>query len=172
MPVDLSAREADIALRVIFGNPQDDVIGVHVGELVFGIYGSKAYLAEHLDLDTAGTTVLGWLPEAGHTWIPEPFRPDWILREFPNASLGTKIDAMTVMISAIHQGMGICGLPLFVGEADPELELISYSPGNPVLSLWLLHHVDLRATSRVGVFRDFLKEILREIKPRPQKRMP
>lgn len=88
------------------------------------------------------------------------FRSDWMVKMFPLARLGVKFDSMMVMLSALRQGLGICGLPRFVGDAEPELTSVPNTRAEQKMSLWLLHHADLRNTSRVRVLRDFLRDTL------------
>ena len=160
--VDLKQREADIALRIIFGDLPQDMICTHLADLGFAVYASDDYLAKCKTRENEDLTLLQWLPDQGEPVLPEPFRPDWIRQLLPDATLGAKIDALPVMVSAIQNDMGVCGLPCIVGDAEPGLQRVVESKHAPVLPLWLVHHPDLRATSRVRVFREFIKEILQQ----------
>ncbi len=57
--------------------------------------------------------------------------------------------------------MGISILPCFMG--DPEPGLIRYSEPKPEwdLGLWILLHPDLKRTTRVLAFRDYMKEAIK-----------
>jgi len=158
--VDISRREADIVLRMVEGEPPQDAIGVHVADVEFSIYGSTTYLATRPDLNTASTQILRWLLVPGQRELPALFRSDWITKIFPLARPGMRIDSMVVMLSALRHGFGICGLPRFVGDAEPELAMVPNTLAEQKMSLWLLHHADLRKTSRVRVLRDFLRDCL------------
>lgn len=158
--VDISRREADIVLRMVEGEPPQDAIGVHVADVEFSIYGSTTYLATRPDLNTASTQILRWLLVPGQRELPALFRSDWITKIFPLARPGMRIDSMVVMLSALRHGFGICGLPRFVGDAEPKLAMVPNTLAEQKMSLWLLHHADLRKTSRVRVLRDFLRDCL------------
>lgn len=158
--VDISRRETDIALRLVEGEPPQEAVGVHVTDVEFAIYGSTAYLATHPDLNTASTQILRWLLVPGQHELPALFNSEWITKLFPLARPGMRLDSMMVMLSAIRNGFGICGLPRFVGDAEPELSLVPNTLAEQKMSLWLLHHADLRKTSRVRVLRDFIRDCL------------
>lgn len=160
--VDLKRREADIALRIIFGEPPQDMICTHLADLDFAVYASTTYLAQHGSQAGAVITLLQWLPDHDEPVLPEPFRADWIRQLLPDAILGAKIDALPVMVSAIQHDMGVCGLPCIVGDTEPGMQRVVESSYSPALPLWLVHHPDLRATSRVRVFREFIKKILKQ----------
>ena len=158
--VDISQHEADIALRLVENEPPQDAIGVHVTDVEFAIYGSTSYLAARPEINTASTQILRWLLVPGQRELPALFKSEWISKAFPLARPGMRIDSMMVMLSALRHGFGICSLPRFVGDAEPELVMVPNTLANQKMSLWLLHHADLRKTSRVRVLRDFIRDCL------------
>ena len=160
--VDLKRREADIALRILFGEPPQEMVCTHLADLDFAVYASPRYLTKHETPDDDQVVLLQWLPAPGETVLPEPFRADWVRQLLPNARTGAKIDALQVMVSAIRNDMGVCGLPCIAGDAEAGLQRMIETESSPVLPLWLIHHPDLRATTRVRVFREFIKAVLQK----------
>ncbi|MEM8789547.1 MAG: LysR family transcriptional regulator [Pseudomonadota bacterium] len=153
---DLARHEVDVAIRVAF-EVSDDVVGRRVLQYAKGIYASRRYVEEVLP--NAG-------PEgAGLTWIgwgePDP-RPEWVRQSpFPQARIAHSVSEGVMHAGLVRQHMGMSILPCYVERFMPDLQLV---PGTaPVMdrSIWLLLHGDLRRTTRVRLFVDFLSERLR-----------
>ena len=61
--------------------------------------------------------------------------------------------------------MGIARIPCYIGDSDAGLRRLDV-PLNPSdWGVWILSHVDLRATARVRVCREFLLEIIEAQRP-------
>ncbi|MEJ2395465.1 MAG: LysR substrate-binding domain-containing protein, partial [Candidatus Thiodiazotropha sp.] len=71
------------------------------------------------------------------------------------------VDDTLLTLAALREGMGISILPCFMG--DPEPCLIRYSEPKPEwdLGLWILLHPDLKRTTRVLAFRDYMMEAIK-----------
>lgn len=145
-PLDLSQREADIAIRVT-DQPPEDLIGKRVARLSFGIYGPAGAEMSAADV----TQVIA--PRAGF----EPMN-SWVERLFPNAEVTLITDTFPTMIDAINAGMGVARLPMAMGERSRRLERIPDTPIEAGQNIWLLSHVDLRSNARIRVFRDFIQD--------------
>ena len=57
---------------------------------------------------------------------------------------------------------GLARIPCLVGDSEPSLRRIDVTLEPSTWGLWVLSHVDLRATARVRVCREFLIEMLLE----------
>ncbi len=151
--VSLSRREADVAVRPT-PEPPEGLVGRRIGELAFAVYGARAYLK------AAGTRA-----EREHTWIA----PDdslghlpatkWLRRLAP-PRIALRSDSFVAMTEAAAAGIGLAGLPCYIGDSRKDLERIG--PLRPDLgsALWLLTHEDLRRTARVRAFMDLAAGVL------------
>lgn len=144
---DLSARQADIALRLT-PKPPDYLIGKKVLPLGIGIYASRRYLE---------TTA-----EPNHIvlWNDEIEFPDWAKQHFPNAEVSIRANDVTTLLACVTNHMGLTMLPCYLGETTSELVRLKLPMAPPTWGVWVLSHVDLRATARVRACREFLVDII------------
>jgi DNA-binding transcriptional LysR family regulator len=144
---DLGARQADIALRLT-PKPPDYLIGKNVMPLGIGIYASRRYLEHN--------------PEPQHLvlWNDEVDIPEWALANFPSAQVAIRANDVTTLLACIKHDLGVTMLPCYIGETDPALCRLDLPLAPSTWGVWVLSHVDLRATARVRVCREFLVDIL------------
>ena len=144
---DLSAREADIAIR---GTPQppDHLVGKKVADAESAIYTSELYQQRQLRR-----------PEV-ILWRDEVALPEWVLEHFPDARVVLRVDDVTAMRAAVKAGLGIARLPYWLADVWPGLFRLKLNLAPRGWGLWVLIHADLRSTARVRVCRDFLIETL------------
>ena len=147
--LDLTRREADIALRV--GNPaQDTLVGRRVGRLGFAVYAA-----------------------AGQGAPPDPADADWIgygkahgplsrnlARWWPGMRQVYRTNSITAAQAAARAGIGLAALPCVLADPDPGLLRVAPFPEDFALDLWLLTHEDLRNTARIRLFLDFMAAAL------------
>ncbi len=149
-PVNLTNREADVALRVVYDR-RTLPLNLHAlkgPELFGGVYMSRDLLA-------------AW--RAGKIdrvrWIIKNNigMADWAhAGDVPVAEFLFRITSADAQIVAVRQGLGMTTLPCFVGDADP---LLARVPGTEVHlhgTLWLLTQGETRKTKRVRLFTDFI----------------
>lgn len=153
-PVNLTNREADVAIRVVYERSSLplNLHGLKGPELFGGVYMSGGLLAD-------------W-----RTRTRQPVR--WILKEFdgipawgrdgdvPIAEVPFRTSDGGTHIAAVRQGLGITTLPCFVGDADP---LLVRAPGTRTHmhgTLWLLTQTQTRGTRRVQLFSEFISRRL------------
>lgn len=155
--VSLRRREADVAVRMK-DTPPEALVGRHLGKVEFGIYASRALVAE-VGRDAA---------PAAFPWLRFDARDDgrglepWYTRYAAGASVAMGFDAYAVMRHAVCVGQGVHFLPRFDAERFPELMCLGPDPA-PTRSLWALTLPELRTNSRV---RAFLKHVDRAIRGR------
>jgi DNA-binding transcriptional LysR family regulator len=147
--VDLSAREADIAVRLT-ARPPENLVGRRVLPLRHGIYTTRAYLR------AAGNDPELILFSRGDE------RPDWATKHFPNADVALRTDNVATMRAAVLAGLGVARIPCFIGDADKRLCRLDLEMQPSDWGIWTLSHVDLRSTARVRVARDFLADTILE----------
>ena len=88
------------------------------------------------------------------------------MENFPNARIVLRVDNdVTSMAAATRNHLGLSRMPCFMGDADAGLRRL-YVPLTPSdWGVWILSHVDLLATARVRVCREFLEEIIEQQRP-------
>ena len=155
--LDLGARDADVALRST-DEPPPNLVGKRITELAYAVYGTRDIL-EHVQANPCDgeTPCITWLGD-GHT------RPPWIVKSFPNTRRVYRSTELNVMYQMARQGIGMAQMPCALCDPDPLLHRIPCSHVEPGWGLWVLTHVDLRATARVRIFRDFLVNTLEQQK--------
>ncbi|MGI6247650.1 MAG: LysR family transcriptional regulator [Pseudochelatococcus sp.] len=147
--LDLTRREADVALRV--GNaPSETLVGRRVARLAFAIYAA----AGGPTVQDGELTARDWIgfddehaPLARH-----------MARLYPQARLAFRTNSIPAAIGAARAGTGLAPLPCGLADRDPGLIRIAEMPEPFTLDLWLLTHEDLRATARIRAFMDFMAE--------------
>jgi DNA-binding transcriptional LysR family regulator len=68
-------------------------------------------------------------------------------------------------LAALRQGMGMTGLPCFVGDTDPLLIRVPGTAPHMHGTVWLLTHGETRKTKRVRLFTQFLSAWLSAYAP-------
>ncbi len=158
-PVNLTNREADVALRVVYDRATlpANLHGAKGPELSGAVYLARTLL----DAWRAG--------EAERVrWIVKDNIgvPDWTEgSELPAAAVPVHVTDAAAQIAAVRLGVGMTGLPCFVGDADP---LLVRAPGAGTRlhgTLWLLTQGETRRTKRVRLFLDFIARRLAEHAP-------
>ncbi|MFT6914926.1 MAG: DNA-binding transcriptional LysR family regulator [Motiliproteus sp.] len=166
--LDLSRLDADVAIRPATSLP-DNLTGVRICDLVFGIYGAPEYLNSlrgRRPLEDAHwlgfTPMLAQqqsgknmgeltLPEGMGRRVEELMSPDRVV---------LKADSFEALRLAAEQGLGLALLPCFVGEASEKLQRVDISMELDTTSLWLMTHKDMAGSARVQAFTDFMEAAL------------
>ena len=149
-PLNLTNRQADIALRVVYETTSLP-LNLHglKGPVLFGaVFIAKDRLAE---------------------WRADPSRPvRWVVKDFdgipdwgregdvPIATVPFRTSDSGAHIAALRQGIGMSTLPCFVGDQDPDLVRVPGTRKAMHGTLWLLTQGDTRKTKRVRLFIDFI----------------
>jgi DNA-binding transcriptional LysR family regulator len=145
---DLNTRQADIALRLT-PKPPDYLIGKKVMPLGIGIYASRRYLENN--------------PKPGHLvlWNDEIEMPEWARQNFPAAKAVIRTNDVTTLLACLNHHMGVTMLPCYIGETA-NLYRLDLPLTASTWAVWVLSHVDLRATARVRACREFLVDIIEQ----------
>jgi len=146
---DLSARQADIALRVT-PNPPDYLIGRKIVPLTLGVYASRRYLETH---DKLEQVIL---------WSSEDTSTQWVKTYFPSAEVVIRGDSMPSIISCVTNHLGLARIPCFLADTKPDLLRIDVELTPSEWGIWVLSHVDLRSTAKVRACREFLGSIIEQ----------
>ncbi len=150
--VDFAAREADIALRLT-AKPPEELVGREVVRLQHGVYGTARTLRRR----TERVDVILFRSGDEH--------PEWVSENFPDARVVLRVDDLSSMAVATRNHLGLARMPCFVGDTDSGLRRLDVplTPSN--WGVWILSHVELRATARVRVCREFLLEVIQSQRP-------
>ncbi len=156
--VDLSKREADIALRALLtrATPPEHLMGRRLVPIVVASYVSVAH-TERLDPERAGTRAR-WLGS-------DPVRVTESLvasSSYPELPVWGSFDSLEVMIQAAHAGLGLVMLPTYVGDQVPSLVRLQQPDLRHVADFWLLGHSDLRDNARLRAARERISAALSE----------
>jgi DNA-binding transcriptional LysR family regulator len=161
--LDLNRREADVALRT--GRlTQHDLASRKVAEMTSGLYASQTYLDRHGMPDLASGA-------AGHTVILTfddlIQMPDmaWFTGLTSAARTALRTNSRFTHLAAAEAGMGIAGLPRYLGDAGALVRLATPVPA-PVREIWLAVHNDTRHMPRIRALTEFISAGLKPLAPR------
>jgi DNA-binding transcriptional LysR family regulator len=155
--INLSRREADIALRTVRPTQPDAVVR-HVGWWNLGLYAARSYAkARRLkpgSVDAGGFEIVTFNEEVAD-WRGGP----WFAKHAADADVALAANTRTIHYAACRAGLGLAILPCVMADRDPDL--IRLLPPEKVVSveLWLVVHRDLVRTARVRAVIDFLAEV-------------
>jgi len=151
--LDLARREADVAIRYV--RPESgDLVSRRVARVAEAAYASKGYLASH-QRPTPGNGL------AGHDVVmleSRTLRGNRVAGEDPsNARIVLRTGNSLSLHRAVALGIGIGGLPCYIGDADRDLRRVFPEAPVEIDDLWLVVHADLTRTSRVRAVIDALE---------------
>ncbi len=151
--------ETDISLRAAH-SIHDDVVARKLMQLDIGTYVSKEYLENVVSKAGPGGS--------GLTWIGAPdmnSADGWLSQSpFPNATLRHDVSDGQMRARLVSLNAGMSPLPVWFEQVFPNL---CRMPGTEIIPgpwLWILLHSDLRRTTRVRRFVDFLTAELRVLR--------
>ncbi len=150
--IDLAAREADIAVRLT-AKPPNYLVGREVMRLRHGIYGTTRTLRKLAD----PVRVILFRSDVDH--------PPWVTENFSNARTVLRVDDVSSMAAATRNHLGLSRMPCYIGDSDAGLRRLDVPLKLSDWGVWILSHVDLRATARVRVCREFLLETIEQQRP-------
>ena len=157
---DLARHETDVSVRVAH-HVDDNVVGRKIVQYASSIYASQRYIDQHFPSagpEGEGLTWTGWGQK-------QPV-PEWVKSSpFPKAAIRHASREGVLQLSMLRQGMGMSYMPCFLEPYYPDLVRV---PGSNVFldrSVWLLLHADMRRTTRVRLFVDYLAKELTALRP-------
>lgn len=164
--VDLSMREADVAIRMT-PPTQPDLVQRHLMKLRYRVYAAPEYLQQHgmpkspKDLDKHRIVVYGddaRPPAANLNWLLDEGakggRRDPILR----------VNSIYGILRAVQSGLGVGALPEYMGRELGSLVEVLPELRGPELDMFFVYPEELRDSARIVAFRDFILEKLAPIK--------
>ena len=166
--VDLSMREADVAIRLARPT-QPDLIQRRLMTVHTHIYGSRAYLERHgvpqtyEELDRHRLIAYGedqGLPLAALNWVLTAGREEDEVAAPRIASL--TVNNVFGMLRAADTGLGLASLPDYLVSAGHSLQRVLDHLEGPTFTAYFVYPEELKTSKRVSVFRDFLLEKVAE----------
>jgi DNA-binding transcriptional LysR family regulator len=153
--LDVSRGEADVALRASSRPEGGGVVAQRLPDAGWSVYCSHSYAEEHgmpSDVDAfAGHQIV--LVEGLMARLPA-FA--WLMRAAPSATVSTRSNSLTNLLSAVKAGLGIGMLPCFVGDAEADLRRCLPPIRELDAEVWLMVREDVRQSAHVRAFVDCL----------------
>lgn len=150
LTLDLSRREADIALR-IGKSPPENLIAKSLTAISVAEYASQAYIDNH-DLEDPLSASRISLADM------ETGPSDYKSTRFKKLPVRGHFSSFRLQMEAAKHDVGIAKLPCFVADKEKGLVRLSNKSLIEGYHIWLLRHPDTRTTSRLRVFSDFIVE--------------
>jgi DNA-binding transcriptional LysR family regulator len=152
--LDLSRREADIAVRLV--RPKEPaLIARRLGQMRFSLFASQSYL------DRAGVPrTLDAL--ASHDFIgfdaslDELPQTRWLRRVTAAPRYVVRANTTVAQVVACAEGHGIALLPAFVALREPRLQRLLPRLLGPSREIWGVTHADMRGNARAAAVLDWL----------------
>lgn len=151
--LDLSRREADIAIRVMPKGvqPPEYLIGRYLCPLTASSYVHRELLNPDNPKDISHLTWIGKNPgNQPETWLEST--------DFPDLPVRHAIDHVTMLVDALRCKMGVAYAPCFSVYHQPEIVRV---PGATIVhhsDMWVLTHRDLRLSARMRALREIIAE--------------
>ncbi|CAN1491289.1 LysR Transcriptional regulator [Rhabdaerophilaceae bacterium] len=159
-PLDLSRRDADVAIRAAT-EPPETLVGRRIGLLAWAAYASESLIAKWALNPKVGSEFLQpTVPWIGLSYPIHTMTPTkWLEDHVPPACIVAKVSTVSAASAAIAAGIGVGILPCFMGSRGHGLVRLPLTP-RADSSLWLLTHPDLKKAARVRAFLDFFAQEL------------
>lgn len=161
--LDLSMREADVAVRLTPPS-KPDLIQKKLRTAHTHLYASPSYLETAMPLETADDLDRHRLIDYGAGTTPPPVPSlNWILEAGrdeddprPPRLPALSINNVFGMMRAVEKGAGVASLPDYLGSISGRLIRVLPQLEGPGFDVYFVYPEELRASARVGAFRDFL----------------
>lgn len=151
--VSLARREADVAVRFVKPDEADSVTR-KIGTMPFGLYAHRSYA--HLATPERWEFIV-W----AQTFADMPAQ-SWLLGIAGDRSVVCELTYSSEHFVAVRAGVGVAGLPCFIGEHDRDLVRLDRNAPSFALDIWLVVHRDLRKTPAVRAVMDFVTTVVSE----------
>jgi len=151
--VSLSRREADVAVRLVRPDEASSVTR-KVGTIAFGLYAHRSYA--HLGAPEK------WQFIAFDESFADMPQQSWLLGIAGGRPVACELNHISEHLIAARAGVGVAGLPCFLGDPNPDLVRIDRGVASFTRDIWLLVHRDLRNSPAVRAVMDFTAVVISE----------
>jgi DNA-binding transcriptional LysR family regulator len=155
--LNLSKRDADIALRVT-ASPPETLVGRRLASMNWAVYGTAPLTAVERveDLDHLPWIGPGDMLSQLQRWLREVVGEHRVVY---------RLSTVLGMAEAIAAGIGVGPLPCFIAGRFPSLVRLYDPPSQTPAGLWILTHPDLRSSARIRAFMDHVGQELARRRP-------
>ncbi len=156
LPRNLGAGEAEVALRGVYGMPEDrSLVGRRIAADPWTLYCSRDYAAAHARPCSAADLRQHQIIGGGGEKIWPMYRA-WLRRHRLEEAVTMQHSSGIGLLAAVRAGAGLAVLPSFIADRDPDLVRVLDPITGDRAELWLLTTERLRHTPRVRAVMDFL----------------
>jgi len=151
--LDLSRREADVAIRVMPANvmPPEHLIGRNMAPITASTYVHKDLLNPDNPEDVSHLNWIGRTPLGQEEkWLADT--------DYPELPVRHSIDSLNLQVEALNCKMGMAQMPCFSVFHQKDLVRV---PGASIIhhsDMWVVTHKDLRLSARLRVLREIIAE--------------
>ena len=149
-PLNLSKRDADIALRAT-ERPPESLIGRRLAGIRWAIFAASGDAPKNFTASDARR--YNWIGLSDGIGGPKPTK--WLLDNAGADRIVYKLNTVLGLAEAVAAGGGMALIPCFIGAATPGLTRVAFPEPEIEAGLWLLTHPDLKNTARVRAFMDY-----------------
>ncbi len=149
--ISLSRREADVAVRLVRPDEAGSVTR-KVGAMAFGLYAHRSYA--HLAAPERRQFIAF---DQNFADMPQQ---RWLLGIAGDRPVACELNHISEHLIAVRAGVGVAGLPCFIGDADHDLVRIGEDVPPFARDIWLVVHRDLRKTPAVRAVMDFVAAVI------------
>jgi DNA-binding transcriptional LysR family regulator len=147
--VSLGRREADIAVR-LFRPDEPGNVTRKLGTMPFALYASRDYAQAAVPTQ--------WEIIAYDATLSEMPHDKWLRAVAGARAIVCELSDITTHHAAVRMGIGVAGLPVFIGDNDPTLDRLPFD-GEPFYrEIWLVVHADLRHSPLIRTVMDFVSD--------------
>lgn len=145
--VSLRRGEADVAVRLVRPSETGNIVR-KIGRMAFGLYAHRTYA------QLSETTKWQFIAfDPGFNDMPQQ---QWLLGIAGGRPIACELNHISEHLTAVRTGIGVAGLPCFIGDAERDLVRIDGAAPPFSRDIWLLVHRDLRKTPAVRAVMDFV----------------
>jgi DNA-binding transcriptional LysR family regulator len=151
--VSLGRREADLAIR-LFRPEEPQSVTRRLGAMPFALYASRDY--------PQADTPAEWAFIAYEAHFMEMPHQKWLMSIADGRRIACEVSDIGTQQAAARTGIGVAGLPVFMGDADPMLRRLPFDGAPFHREIWLVVHADLRHAPLMRAVIDFVSERVTE----------
>jgi DNA-binding transcriptional LysR family regulator len=148
-PLDLSRRDADVAIRLT-NDPPETLVGRRICTGRWGVYCRREMAANLRPEGIESLPFIGFCDNFGTVAARR-----WLEANVPPGRIVARANTAHCMLALTVEGLGAALLPSFLGDQSSGLGRVGYLLPELDAGLWLLTHADLRRSARVRAFMDF-----------------
>jgi DNA-binding transcriptional LysR family regulator len=156
--LDLSRREADVAVRLV--RPKEPaLVARKLGTMPFSLYASRAYLEHNgTPRSTAELERHDWIGfEAALDRLPQV---TWLRRTVPRLRYAIRANTTAIHVAACAAGHGLALLPSFIAGHEPDLVPVLPRLAGPTRDVWAVAHTAMRRNARVALILAWLSSVV------------